>query len=72
MPSEAKKYWQYSQECTRQAVEAETAELRDHLLDLARIWTEAALLEELPKHSVPKSRLRQQSPNGRALNAEGS
>ena len=73
MPSEAKKYWQYSQECTRQAVEAETAELRDQLLDLARMWTEAALLVETnAKHSVPKSRLRQQSPNGRALNAEGS
>jgi len=47
MPSEAKKYWQYSQECTRQAVEAETAELRDQLLDLARMWTEAALCEEM-------------------------
>jgi hypothetical protein len=45
--SEAEKYWQYSQECTRQAVEADTPELRDQLLDLARLWTVAALREEL-------------------------
>jgi hypothetical protein len=45
--SEAEKYWQYSQECTRQAVEADTPELRDQLLDLARLWTEAAVREEL-------------------------
>jgi hypothetical protein len=66
MPSEAEKYWQYSRECARQAVEAETAELRDQLLDLARMWTEAALLKESnAKHSVPKRRLPQRSPNGR-------
>jgi len=53
MPSEAKKYWQYSQECTRQAVEAETAELRDQLLDLARMWTEAALCEEMNAANRP-------------------
>jgi hypothetical protein len=41
--SEAEKYWQYSQECARQAVEAETPDQRDQLLDLARLWTEAAL-----------------------------
>lgn len=45
--SEAEKYWQYSQECTRQAVEADTPELRDQLLELARLWTEAALREEM-------------------------
>ncbi len=47
MPSEAEKYWQYSRECTQQAVEAETPELRDQLLDLARVWTEAALREDM-------------------------
>ena len=47
MPSEAHKYWQYSQECTKQAVQAATPQLRDQLLDLARMWTEAASREEL-------------------------
>jgi hypothetical protein len=47
MPCEGEKYWQYSRECTRQALEAETPELRDQLLELARMWTEAALCEEL-------------------------
>jgi hypothetical protein len=47
MPCVAKKYWQYSRECTKQAVEAETPELRDQLLELARVWTEAALCEEM-------------------------
>jgi hypothetical protein len=46
MPPEAEKYWQYSRECTKQAVEAETPELRDQLLGLARLWTEAALREQ--------------------------
>jgi hypothetical protein len=45
MPSEAEKYRQYSQECLKQAVQAETPELRDQLFDLARVWTEAALPE---------------------------
>lgn len=47
MPSEAEKYWQYSRECTRQALEAETAQQRDQLLGLAKVWTEAALYEEM-------------------------
>jgi hypothetical protein len=44
--SESEKYWQYSQECSRQAVEADTPEFRDQLLELARLWTQAALREE--------------------------
>lgn len=68
MPSEAERYWRYSRECAREAVEAETPELRDQLLDLARIWTEAALFEELnAQHSAPKSRSPQQSPSEREL-----
>ena len=47
LSSEAEKYWQYSQECARQAVEANTPELRDQLLGLARLWTAAALRKEL-------------------------
>ena len=46
MRSEAQKYWQYSRECAKQAVEAETLELQHRLLELARLWTEAALCEE--------------------------
>jgi hypothetical protein len=45
--SAAAQYWQYSQQCARQAVEAEEPRQRDRLLDLARLWTEAALREEL-------------------------
>jgi hypothetical protein len=47
MSSAAEMYWRYSQKCTRQAVEAETDELRDQLLGLARLWTEGAVCEEL-------------------------
>ncbi len=68
MPSEAETYWQYSRECTRQAVQAETPELRDQLLDLARVWTEAALREELnAKRSTVKPSLPVKSANGREL-----
>ena len=47
MSCEAEKYWQYSRECAKQALEAETPEVRDQLLELARVWTEAALCEEM-------------------------
>jgi hypothetical protein len=47
MSSEAKQYWQYSRECNRQALQAKTPDLRDQLLDLARMWTEAAVREEI-------------------------
>ena len=68
MPCEAEKYWQYSRECSQQAVEAETPELRDQLLDLARMWTEAALYEELnTKRYLPPSRLPLRSSNNREL-----
>ncbi len=68
MPSEAKKYWRYSQECTKQAVEAETEDLRDQLLSLARLWTEAAMCEELSaKRPPPKSRPQPRPSNGRDL-----
>ena len=73
MPSEAKEYWQYSQECIKQALHEETQGLRDELLSLARMWTEAALCEELKaKRSAPKSNLRSISAHRRNLNSEGS
>ena len=58
MPGEAEKYWEYSRECTEQALEAEVPELRNQLLDLARMWTQAALSVELnAKRSAAKSSL---------------
>jgi hypothetical protein len=56
VPSEAQKYWQYSRECTKQALEAPTSKKRDQLLDLARVWTEAAIREELAHPSRRKGR----------------
>lgn len=52
MPSEAQTYWQYSKECTRQAVQADDPKLRDQLLELARVWTEAAVREEINVKSL--------------------
>jgi hypothetical protein len=46
MLSEAKRYHGYARECVRLAGAAETPELRDRLIDLARIWMDAALTEE--------------------------
>jgi hypothetical protein len=46
MRSQAKKYHGYARECVRLAGAAETPELRDRLIDLARIWMDAALTEE--------------------------
>lgn len=68
MPGEAEKYWEYSRECAKQALEAETPQLRDQLLELARMWTEAALCEELnAMRSAAKSSLRSGSPHRREL-----
>lgn len=46
MRFEADKYYAYARECLRQAEEAESDTTRDKLLDLARVWTQAALVEE--------------------------
>jgi hypothetical protein len=46
MSSEAKKYHGYARECVRLAEAAETPDRRDRLIDLARIWMDAALTEE--------------------------
>jgi hypothetical protein len=46
MLSEAKKYHAHARECVRLAGRAETPELRDKLIDLARVWMDAALTEE--------------------------
>jgi hypothetical protein len=44
--SEAKKYHGYARECVRLAGRAETPELRDKLIELARVWMDASLTEE--------------------------
>jgi hypothetical protein len=46
MPSDARKYEEYARECVRLAGHAGTAEARDQLLDLARVWMDAALNED--------------------------
>jgi hypothetical protein len=68
MRGEAKKYWEYSRECAEQALEAEVPGRRNQLLDLARMWTQAALSVELSaKRSAAKSSLRSGSPHRREL-----
>jgi hypothetical protein len=46
MSSEAKKYYGYARECVRFAEEANSVETRNKLLELARVWMDAALIEE--------------------------
>jgi hypothetical protein len=43
---EAKKYHAYARECLQQAEKADTSETREKLIELSRIWMEAALVEE--------------------------
>jgi hypothetical protein len=45
MGREAKKYVAYARECARQADEATSADRRDRLLELSRVWMVAALME---------------------------
>jgi hypothetical protein len=46
MSWEANKYRNYGRECLRLADEANSVDTRIKLLELARIWMDAALLEE--------------------------
>jgi hypothetical protein len=46
MSWEAKKYHAYARECARLAEQAETVEKRNKLLELARVWLDAAIIEE--------------------------
>ena len=40
-----KEYWDYARECAQWAVEAKDQLEKDHFLDMAKAWTELALLE---------------------------
>jgi hypothetical protein len=46
IPFEASKYHAYARECLRQAETADKVETRDKLMELSRVWLEAALNEE--------------------------
>ena len=54
MLSQAKRYHGYARECVRLAGAAETPEHRDRLIDLARIWMDAALTEEEAEEKPPR------------------
>jgi hypothetical protein len=43
---EAKKCHVYARECLRQAEAADTPDARERLIELSRVWMEAALNEE--------------------------
>jgi hypothetical protein len=46
MSWEARKYYGYARECVRLARQAESVEKRNKLLELARVWVNAAAMEE--------------------------
>jgi hypothetical protein len=47
MSREAEKYRAYERECLRQAQQAHSSERRTKLLELARVWADAALAVEV-------------------------
>jgi hypothetical protein len=57
--SKTDEFWQYAKEATLSASYAKTDEDRQGLLDLARTWTQAALLERqsLSHDSPPDAQL---------------
>jgi hypothetical protein len=46
MASQAKKYIDYARECVRLAGHSASNDARDKLLDLAKVWMNAAMTEE--------------------------
>ena len=53
MLSEAKKYHDYARECLELAEEAARSDVSERLIELSRVWMEAALLEE--KHFLDEA-----------------
>jgi len=45
MSSEAKKYHAYARECLKQAEKAERPDHREKLIELSKVWTQAAMNE---------------------------
>jgi hypothetical protein len=63
MGAEAKKYFGYAMECARQAREAICEERRDKLLELSRVWMNAALTEgNIAERRAPRGDVRGLSP----------
>lgn len=52
MSREGKKYLAYARECARQAEAAVDTERRNQLMELSRVWMEAALTEEAFRRDV--------------------
>jgi hypothetical protein len=52
--SERQKYLDYARECVRLAGHAEAPELRDELIELARVWMDAAMAEEEAESERPR------------------
>jgi hypothetical protein len=57
MMEKAKEYREYARECVGMAEQADSEETRGTLLELARLWMNAALLEEGSAHRFPCYRL---------------
>jgi hypothetical protein len=55
---EAKKYYAYARECLRLAETADNTDKRHKLIELSRIWMEAALNEERLHLSAWQEQLR--------------
>jgi hypothetical protein len=51
--SEAKRYHAYARECLRLAEASDKSDDRERLLELSRVWMEAALVEE--RHALENS-----------------
>jgi hypothetical protein len=55
MPSQSEKYQDYARECVRLAGHADSPETRDRLLDLARVWMDAAMSEDEAMAAKPEA-----------------
>ena len=54
--AEAKKYHAYARECLKLAEAATRSDIRQRLMELSRVWMEAALKEEQDHLSSRRSR----------------
>ena len=57
MSWQARKYRDYASECVRLAQQADFIEKRNKLLELARVWTDAAVVEDQLAAKSGKSKI---------------
>ena len=59
----SREYWQYARECARWAAQSKDQEDQDLFINMAKAWTNIALVEGAVRKLVPKQLRASERPN---------